>query len=146
MSVTAVRYGQVNHERVRRAMAEVGARLEAERLQRVAVEHAEIARRRGRICGGTDWRTGQPCEWEAEVSWRGLYRCWWHVEDLVVEPTPPRHDYGPHRDEDAPKSVVVLPPGKWPQEVIAAIHPATMRANQRINDLAHAASQARRSA
>lgn len=66
----------VNHERVRLAMAEVGRGIELERLAGVYAEHQEIRARGGHVCDAVDWRTGKRCEWEA----RHLYVCGWRCQ------------------------------------------------------------------
>ncbi len=44
--------------------------------------------------------------------------------------------YGPHRDEDAPLTVRVLPRGKWPRPVLVPVSPAILRQRRQINDVA----------
>lgn len=141
MSVTEIRYGKVNHDRVRAAMRKVGDQLEAERRQRVAIGQAEIVARGGHICEGVDHRTGWPCEWGAALLTASGWRCVHHAGDVPPLPQSSRHAYGPHRPEDAPGFVEVLPRGKWPKPVKAAIHPAVLRQRQQINDLAHRNTQ-----
>jgi hypothetical protein len=140
MAVTEVRYGQsqVNHERVRRAMAEVGARLEAERRARVAAEQAEIVARGGHICEGRYRGCGGPCEHAACLLTPNGWRCVHHAFDDDTPARRPPHDYGPHRPEDAPTAIEVWI-GRPSRPVLAAIHPDLLRQREQINTIAHAA-------
>lgn len=46
--------------------------------------------------------------------------------------------YGPHCEADAPNSVTVLGPGKWPLPVVQPIPGALLRQRETINRLAAA--------
>lgn len=47
------------------------------------------------------------------------------------------HDYGPHREGDAPQTVTVYPIVKWPDEVDVPIPAALQKQRERINALAY---------
>lgn len=140
----------VNYDRVHAAMSEVGRRIEAERLARLAIRHAEIVRRGGRVCEGTDLRVGRRCEHGACLRARGLWLCeyavtgWWHEPNVDAAAQPPAHDYGPHREEDAQQTVVVGRLRKWrgERDVEIAVSPEIREQTRQLSGRAHAAAQA----